>query len=47
MFYCRDITNLSVSASNKLFCNLTGHCFEIGKKTYRQSGMKGREKNEG
>jgi len=32
IFYCRDSGYLSVSTSNKLSCNLTGHCFEIGNK---------------
>jgi len=32
IFYCRDSGYLSVSASNKLSCNLTGECFEIGNK---------------
>jgi len=32
MFYCRDSASLSVSASNKVSCNLTGQSFEIGNK---------------
>ena len=32
IFYCRDSAGFSVSASNKLSCNLTGRCFEIGNK---------------
>jgi hypothetical protein len=32
IFYCRDSANFSVSASNKLSCNLTVKCFEIGNK---------------
>jgi len=32
IFYCRDSVGFSVSASNKLLCNLTGQCFEIGNK---------------
>jgi hypothetical protein len=32
IFYCRDSGYFSVSASNKLSCNLTGKCFEIGNK---------------
>ena len=32
IFYCRDSGYLSVSASNKLSCNLTGQYFEIGNK---------------
>ena len=32
IFYCRDSAGFSVSASNKLSCNLTGQCFEIGNK---------------
>jgi len=32
IFYCRDSEGFSVSASNKLSCNLTGKCFEIGNK---------------
>ena len=27
IFYCRDSASFSVSASNKLSCNLTGQCF--------------------
>jgi hypothetical protein len=37
IFYCRDSVSFSVSASNKLSCDLTDLCFEIGNKTYRQS----------
>lgn len=41
IFYCRDSEGFSVSAPNKLSCNLTGQCFEIGNKNippkrYRQ-----------
>jgi len=32
IFYCRDSAGFSVSASNKLSCNLTLKCFEIGNK---------------
>ena len=32
IFYCRDSAGFSVSASNKLSCNLTGQCSEIGNK---------------
>jgi len=32
IFYCRESADFSVSASNKLSCNLTGQCFEIGNK---------------
>ena len=32
IFYCRDSGYFSVYASNKLACNLTGQCFEIGNK---------------
>ena len=32
IFYCRDSAGFSVSASNKLSCNLTVMCFEIGNK---------------
>ena len=32
IFYCRDIAGFSVSASNKLSCNLTEICSEIGNK---------------
>ena len=32
IFYCRDSGCFSVSASNKLSCNLTVKCFEIGNK---------------
>gem|GEM_PF-1629812 len=32
IFYCRDSGYFSVSAFNKLPCNLTGQCFEIGNK---------------
>jgi hypothetical protein len=37
IFYCRDSAGFSVSASNKLSCNLPGQCFEAATKTYRQS----------
>ena len=41
IFYCRVSAGFSVSASNKLSCNLTGQYFEIGNKNippnrYRQ-----------
>jgi hypothetical protein len=29
-FNCRVIAGISVSAFNKLLCNLTGKCLEIG-----------------
>ena len=32
IFYCRDSAGFNVSASNKLSCNLTGQCFEVGNK---------------
>jgi len=32
IFYCRDIGYFSVSASNKLSCNLTDLCSEVGNK---------------
>ena len=32
IFYCRDSGYFSVSAYNKLSCNLTGQCSEIGNK---------------
>jgi hypothetical protein len=32
IFYCRDSGYFSVSAFNKLSCNLTGQCFDIGNK---------------
>ena len=32
IFYCRDSAGFSVSTSNKLSCNLTDLCFEIGNK---------------
>jgi len=32
IFYCQDSASFSVSASNKLSCNMTGQCFEIGNK---------------
>jgi len=32
IFYCRVSAGFSVSATNKLSCNLTGQCFEIGNK---------------
>ncbi len=32
IFYCRDSEYFNVSAFNKLSCNLTGKCFEIGNK---------------
>jgi len=41
IFYCRVSAGFSVSASNKLSCNLTGQCFDSPRrtatKTYRQS----------
>jgi len=37
IFYCRDSAVFSVSAFNKLLCNLTGKFFEISNKTYRQT----------
>ena len=30
IFYCRDSAGFSVTAFNKLMCNLTGKCLEIG-----------------
>ena len=38
IFYCRDSAGFSVSASNKLLCNLTVKCFEIGNKNIPLSG---------
>jgi hypothetical protein len=32
IFYCRVSGYFSDSVSNKLSCNLTGQCFEIGNK---------------
>ena len=32
IFYCRDSAGFRFSASNKLSCNLSGQCFEIGNK---------------
>jgi hypothetical protein len=32
IFYCRVSRYFSVSATNKLSCNLTGQCSEIGNK---------------
>jgi hypothetical protein len=32
IFYCRDSKDFSVSATNKISCNLTGQCIEIGNK---------------
>ena len=32
IFYCRVSGGFNVSASNKVSCNLTGQCFEIGNK---------------
>ena len=32
IFYCRDSAGFSLSAINKLSCNLTDLCFEIGNK---------------
>jgi hypothetical protein len=32
IFYCRDSAGISVTASNKLSCNLTGQYFGIGNK---------------
>jgi len=37
IFYCRDSAGFSVSASNKLSCNLTGQCSEIGNKNIPQT----------
>lgn len=36
IFYCRGGAGFSVSTSNKLLCNLTGQCFEIGNKNIPQ-----------
>jgi hypothetical protein len=36
IFYCRDSASFSVSAINKLSCNLTAKCFEIGNCAYRK-----------
>ena len=44
IFYCRDSVGFSVSASNKLSCNLTGQYFEIGNKNILPSVMHKREK---
>lgn len=48
--YCRDSMYFSVSASNKLSCNLTVKCFEIGNKNippirYRQYAKIRSQKN--
>ncbi len=32
IFYCGDSGYFSISASNKLSCNLAGQCFKIGNK---------------
>jgi len=32
IFYCRDSADFIIFAFNKLSCNLTGQCFEIGNK---------------
>ena len=32
IFYCRVSAGFSVCATNKVSCNLTGKCFEIGNK---------------
>ncbi len=37
IFYCRDSAGFSVSASNKLSCNLTVKCFEVGNKNIPQN----------
>ncbi len=34
IFYCREVGYFSVSASNKLSCNLTGKCFEMPNVSY-------------
>ena len=39
IFYCRDSTDFSVSASNKFSCSLTGQCSEIGNKNIPLSVM--------
>ena len=39
IFYCRDSAGFSVSASNKLSCNLTGQFFEVGNKNIPLSVM--------
>jgi hypothetical protein len=51
IFYCRDSGYFSVSASNKLSCNLTGQCFEIGNKNippirYKQAKEKRQRHND-
>ena len=45
IFYCRDSAGFSVSASNKLSCNLTGKCFEIGNKNIPPIRYRSLEKN--
>ena len=37
IFYCRDSADFSVSASNKLSCNLTDSTSKSATKTYRQT----------
>ncbi len=51
IFYCRVSAGFSVFASNKLSCNLTGQCFEIGNKNippnrYQQAKKKNTTKND-
>jgi hypothetical protein len=33
IFYCRDSADFSVSASNKLWCNFIGLCFDPPRRT--------------
>ena len=46
IFYCRDSEGFSVSATNKLTCNLTGQCFEIGNKNIPPKRYKQGEEKE-
>jgi len=45
IFYCRDSAGFSVSSFNKLSCNLTGQCSEIGNKNIPQNVI-GKFKNQ-
>ena len=46
IFYCRDSASFSVSASNKLSCNLTGQSFEFGNKNIPPNRCRQGEKND-
>lgn len=46
IFYCRDSVDFRVSTSNKLSCNLTGQCFEIGNKNIPPKRWRSLEKTQ-